>query len=101
MKSYKAITTIIGLVLLAACAARNGLPAIGVPAVPSLALEPRATSSYKVLHRFQTVPDGAHPDAGLLLYNGVLYGTTEYGGANFGTVYEMSPDGAESVLYTF
>jgi uncharacterized repeat protein (TIGR03803 family) len=33
---------------------------------------------------------------------GNLYGTTSYGGAhNFGTVFVMSPEGAETVLYSF
>jgi uncharacterized repeat protein (TIGR03803 family) len=47
--------------------------------------------------------DGANPDAGLIMdKSGNLYGTTFQGGAhNKGTVFELTPDGSESVLYSF
>jgi uncharacterized repeat protein (TIGR03803 family) len=47
--------------------------------------------------------DGYHPRAGLVLdTNGNLYGTTRDGGANaMGTVFEVSPNGTETVLYSF
>jgi len=32
---------------------------------------------------------------------GNLYGTTRYGGHEYGTVYEVSPEGTETVLYAF
>lgn len=61
-----------------------------------------------VLYSFTGGGDGANPYGGLLLSDGVLYGTTYYGGAsNLGTVFELvppaSPGGAwsESVLYSF
>jgi uncharacterized repeat protein (TIGR03803 family) len=48
---------------------------------------------------------GAGPIAGLILDNaGNLYGTTIFGGTNGfynGTVYKLSPGGAETVLYSF
>ena len=61
----------------------------------------------KVLYKFQTRPDGAHPEAGLILDTaGNLYGTTAYGGAyDSGTVFKLTPnpDGSwgESVIHTF
>ncbi|HVS76953.1 MAG TPA: choice-of-anchor tandem repeat GloVer-containing protein, partial [Steroidobacteraceae bacterium] len=47
--------------------------------------------------------DGANPEAPLIMDSaGNLYGTTEYGGQyNYGTVFKISADGTESVLYSF
>lgn len=47
--------------------------------------------------------DGSEPEADLILdKNGNLYGTTYGGGANGkGTVFEVSPSGVETVLYSF
>ncbi|MGO8671772.1 MAG: choice-of-anchor tandem repeat GloVer-containing protein, partial [Capsulimonadaceae bacterium] len=59
-----------------------------------------------ILHNFSdgSVPDdGANPWAPLIqAFNGVLYGTTNAGGAGGnGTVFSMSTSGAETVLYSF
>src|ERR1051325_10232004 len=48
--------------------------------------------------------DGAVPYSRLLRDNdtGDLYGTTEFGGAfGYGTVFKLSPDHTETVLYSF
>ena len=48
--------------------------------------------------------DGLTPAAGLVIgKNGNLYGTTLFGGANFyyGTVFEITPAGTETTLYSF
>jgi uncharacterized repeat protein (TIGR03803 family) len=47
--------------------------------------------------------DGANPYAGLVqATNGMLYGTTQYGGAkNGGTVFEITPGGVLTTLYSF
>lgn len=61
----------------------------------------------KVLYNFcalQNCTDGAGPTANLVLdVKGNLYGTTQGGGAhnNGGTVFELSPSGVETVLYSF
>lgn len=62
----------------------------------------------KVLHSFAGGPDGRLPAAGLVDVNGMLYGTTQYGGGGScysgegcGTVYRLSKAGAEKVLYNF
>jgi uncharacterized repeat protein (TIGR03803 family) len=56
-----------------------------------------------VLYSFTGGTDGAAPIAGLLADEaGNLYGTTSAGGAdNHGTVFEVAPDGSETVLYSF
>src|SRR6266446_8638683 len=55
-----------------------------------------------VLHNFTNSPDGAFPDAGLVMdAAGNLYGTTGSGGAsNAGTVFKLDPSGNETVLYS-
>jgi len=56
-----------------------------------------------VLHAFGTGTDGRQPSSALVAdQGGNLYGTTTYGGASdAGTVYKLSPDGAETLLYEF
>ena len=56
-----------------------------------------------VLHSFTNQPDGVNPYAGLWLgSNDDLYGTTAVGGANNnGTVFKVSNNGTETVLYSF
>jgi uncharacterized repeat protein (TIGR03803 family) len=64
-----------------------------------------------LLYRFAGGSDGAHPSARLTDIDGVLYGTTDYGGtgscsapheSGCGTVFSIDPStGAEKVLYSF
>jgi uncharacterized repeat protein (TIGR03803 family) len=56
-----------------------------------------------ILHSFEKNGiDGVNPVAGLVLYKGNLYGTTEYGGAyGYGTVFELTPLGTETILHSF
>jgi uncharacterized repeat protein (TIGR03803 family) len=57
---------------------------------------------FKVLYNFQG-SDGEQPYGGLIADKaGNLYGVTDNGGASgYGTVFELEPDGTESVLYSF
>jgi uncharacterized repeat protein (TIGR03803 family) len=45
----------------------------------------------QLLYSFTEGGDGANPQAGLVAYNGALYGTTTYGASQFGTVFEYIP----------
>jgi len=58
-----------------------------------------------ILHNFNSafpVLDGAYPYGGLVLYKGLLYGTTTMGGdSNLGTVFSISKTGAYALLYSF
>jgi uncharacterized repeat protein (TIGR03803 family) len=58
-----------------------------------------------VLYSFTGHADGAYPQSGVVLDQaGNLYGTTLYGGLQFGVVYKLSPhvsQWTESVLYEF
>jgi uncharacterized repeat protein (TIGR03803 family) len=67
-----------------------------------------AIASEKVLYAFEGGSDGAVPYGGLISDNaGNLYGTTSGGGSgtgcpgNCGTVFKVTPDGTENVLYSF
>jgi uncharacterized repeat protein (TIGR03803 family) len=58
-----------------------------------------------VLHSFGpfgSSGDGYRPEAGLISVKGTLYGTTAQGGEHgIGTVFNITPSGAESVLHSF
>jgi uncharacterized repeat protein (TIGR03803 family) len=65
-------------------------------------LTPGGTES--VLHNFEdSSSDGAYPTGNLTQdSSGHLYGTTAYGGASdYGTVFEVTPSGGESLLHSF
>jgi uncharacterized repeat protein (TIGR03803 family) len=70
-----------------------------------LAATPSALAqSETVLYSFGSeAGDGTNPGCCLILdKQSTLYGTTNYGGAyGFGTVYKLTPTGAETVLYSF
>ena len=56
----------------------------------------------QLLHPWGGPPDGEQAEAAMIKVGGALYGTTNAGGKNFfGTVFKVSPSGAESVLYSF
>ena len=61
------------------------------------------SGNYTVLHAFTGGSDGGMPESNLFLdAGGNLFGTTTVGGAyNYGTVFEVSADGTESVLHSF
>lgn len=56
-----------------------------------------------VIYRFPGhAYDGSHPDSELIDAQGVLYGTTPYGGRyGYGTMYSVTTGGKEQVLHSF
>jgi uncharacterized repeat protein (TIGR03803 family) len=73
-------------------------------AMPLLAAPAEAKQKETVVYSFGTVPDdGMNPQDGLIAdRSGNLYGTTLIGGAfNKGTVFRLTPAGAETVVYSF
>jgi uncharacterized repeat protein (TIGR03803 family) len=69
------------------------------------------TGAERVLHSFKSGEDGAIPDASLIMVNGALYGTTQFGGSGkctynplpgCGTVFRVNPaTGAERIVHAF
>jgi uncharacterized repeat protein (TIGR03803 family) len=63
-----------------------------------------ASGTYTLLHSFAGVPtDGSYPIAGVTVgTDGNFYGTTANGGTvNYGALYEITPAGKETILYSF
>ena len=60
-------------------------------------------TTFKILHNFGSMFDGASPQAPLVISNGVLYGTTTEGGFHGkGTVFSVRiADNQERVIYSF
>jgi len=64
-------------------------------------LEPDS-SAVTILYSFAGMPDGAYPQAQLVLHGGDLYGTTTEGGSsNNGTVFKLTTAGTETILHNF
>lgn len=78
----------------AACAGSQGCGTV---------FEITANGNYSILYAFSGGSDGAFPSGELAMDNtGNLYGTTEGGGTNgFGTTYELTAGGVETVLHSF
>ncbi|HWZ83684.1 MAG TPA: choice-of-anchor tandem repeat GloVer-containing protein [Terriglobales bacterium] len=64
-----------------------------------------AAGKETVLHNFNSAfptLDGSYPYGGLVLYKGILYGTTTLGGlGNLGTVFAITKTGSYTLLYNF
>ena len=64
------------------------------------AIEPAFT--YRLLHSFGHGADGFSPTGRLVVLNGRLYGTTQYGGGKGnGTVFRVSDGGGEIIVHAF
>ena len=84
---------------------RARLWVLAAAALGAAILLPRGAAAFteQVLYSFSGGADGARPGGGLIMDAlGNLYGTTGGGGGfNGGVVFELAPDGAETVLYSF
>lgn len=81
-----------------------GTAANGGPNLAGTVFKLTSSGAFSVLHAFGSPNgDGGSPQAPLILdANGNLYGTTEFGGAQFsGTVFKVTAAGLESVIYSF
>ncbi len=80
-----------------------GTTIVGGATDNGVVFERSASGTYTVLYSFKGQPDAALPNAGVTEdAAGNLYGTTTAGGAyNQGTIYKLTPGGAETVLYSF
>jgi uncharacterized repeat protein (TIGR03803 family) len=73
-----------------------------VPGSAGTVFEWTRSGSERVLYSFKGVPDAESPTDELLDVNGVLYGTTQQGGAfGHGAVFSVTTAGAEKVVYSF
>lgn len=66
------------------------------------------TGTETILYRFDAASNGLNPGAGVIAFNGVLYGTTTRGGSGYcgtdqgcGTLYSLTPTGTEAVVHAF
>ena len=90
------------MAVLCACAR---VPASNV--VPAIALSTNAPARHHDQTKFKTVfkfhgKAGWGPSAGLIVVNGLFYGTTSDGGAfGNGTVFSLTPSGKETVIHSF
>ena len=56
----------------------------------------------RVIYSFPGSARGSQPKGELVAVHGILYGTTNFGGAHSsGTVFSITPDGKEHLLYSF
>ena len=80
----------------------SGCKLTGFPTGCGTVFSVTTTGKETVLHSFGGT-DGENPAADLIDVNGLLYGTTIFGGAGCGcgTVFSITPTGAENVLYAF
>jgi uncharacterized repeat protein (TIGR03803 family) len=93
-------STRLGLLLIAVVACSRVTAPGTVPPLQDVASSASSTG-YQTLFDFDGT-DGSKPVAGLIILNGLLYGTTSSGGADgFGTVFSLSASGTQSVLHSF
>jgi uncharacterized repeat protein (TIGR03803 family) len=75
-----------------------------LPSPVSRLLRQPTDAGYKVLQSFDLYTNGAFPNGGLTLVNGVFYGATLEGGkepCKCGAVFSITPDGKLKVIYSF
>ncbi len=81
---------------------RNVTPlCIGIAVLALMSFGTVSAASEKVLHSFTNGTDGGYPEAGLLLVDGVLYGTTRGGGSHqLGMAFTLTPPAKGKTVWT-
>lgn len=101
----RALAAVATIALLISCNGPQRFIGVSAQAPQHLAARGSPSPAYRVLFDFGSASDcldGAVPLGGLILVNGRFYGTTFGGGStNGGTVYSISPQGSENVVYSF
>lgn len=90
-----------GVALLGGCGGAQ--PPTGAPGMTSQAPARAARAKhndYRIVYSFVGGANGAYPDSSLVDLDGTLYGTTRAGGGG-GTVFSVTTDGTENVVYRF
>ncbi|HEY7993412.1 MAG TPA: choice-of-anchor tandem repeat GloVer-containing protein [Candidatus Eremiobacteraceae bacterium] len=103
-RSLRHLVGVIVSVVAVAAASIAGCAGRSIVAPPESGVQSRSSSSgtYQLVYSFQGGSDGIEPGAPLVSLSGTLYGTTRGGGANgVGTVYSVTPAGAENVIHSF
>ncbi|MGA8533325.1 MAG: choice-of-anchor tandem repeat GloVer-containing protein [Candidatus Tumulicola sp.] len=109
------VAPVTAVALLTSCAGGSSTPAAaGESLAPSLRSQPilgrnqraRPFSTETVIHSFAGPPtDGSSPYGDLIDVDGMLYGTSAFGGTHSrhgaGTVFSVTTSGVETVLYNF
>jgi uncharacterized repeat protein (TIGR03803 family) len=76
--------------------------ALEIVLAAAILAQPLQAQTYTLLHSFKNQPDGAYPQAGLILDgSGNFYGTTYEGGVGYGTVFKGNSAGRQTTLYSF
>ncbi len=97
-----ALAVCAALSMLAGCGGGSSPAAPSAPSSGTRGAPPPAHGHGHVIYDFRGGADGYKPLAGLLAENGQFYGTTANGGtSNGGTVFQISPTGTKSTLYSF
>jgi len=78
-----------------------GTAAYGGPFSHGAVFSLTPSGAEQTLYDFQGGTDGAQPYSGLIDVAGTLYGTTFAGGGGLGTIYTVSLNGYDSVVYAF
>lgn len=107
---FRLVSLVVTLAVVACSGANVGTPSRDTPALSDGIHSGGRSVRYSQLHSFGGVGDGNGPAGALIAVNGTLYGTTTFGGgalciaatkAPCGTVYSITPAGAERVAYSF
>lgn len=108
MRTIRFLSVTLLTVAISACSAQNALPSrlsAGSVPISDVLVHPMTFAS---VYAFKGGKDGAHPYAGLVLFNGRFYGTTYDGGAasvcpsGCGTIFSLDPGSlTERVVYRF